>query len=263
MGISSTLAMFPKNEQIDKNSPLPYYIQLKEILKGYIENGDWKTGSQIPSEPELCEIFEISRTVVRQALKDLTYEGLLVREKGRGTFVAEPKINEGLIQELTGFYQDMTGRGLHPESQILKQHIIPANAWVANSLGIEDGSLVIEIERLRFINREPIVLVTTYLPFASCPALVEADLRQRSLYEFIEQECNLFIDRGRRTIEAVPANEYEAQLLQIEKGSPLILLNSVSYLQDGTPVEYYHALHRGDRSRFEVELIRRREFGRE
>jgi GntR family transcriptional regulator len=63
-----------------------------------------------------------------------------------------------------------------------------------------------------------------------------------------------------RTIEAVPANEYEAQLLQIEKGSPLILLNSVSYIQDGTPIEYYHALHRGDRSRFEVELIRRREF---
>ena len=107
MGIPSAIAKFPKNDQIDKNSPLPYYIQLKEILKGYIENGDWKTGSQIPSEPDLCEIFDISRTVVRQALKELTYEGLLVREKGRGTFVAEPKISEGLIQELTGFYQDM------------------------------------------------------------------------------------------------------------------------------------------------------------
>ncbi|HLE14334.1 MAG TPA: GntR family transcriptional regulator [Anaerolineales bacterium] len=260
MGIPSAIAKFPKNDQIDKNSPLPYYIQLKEILKGYIENGDWKTGSQIPSEPDLCEIFDISRTVVRQALKELTYEGLLVREKGRGTFVAEPKISEGLIQELTGFYQDMTGRGMRPESQILKQHVVSASARIANSLAIPTGTPVIEIERLRFVNQEPIVLVTTYLPYARCPALVEADLRQRSLYEFIEQECDLYIDRGRRTIEAVPANEYEAQLLQVEEGSPLILLDSVSYLQDGTPVEYYHALHRGDRSRFEVELVRRREF---
>jgi GntR family transcriptional regulator len=185
--------------------------------------------------------LDISRTVVRQALKDLTYEGLLVREKGRGTFVAGPKINEGLIQELTGFYQDMTGRGLRPVSQILKQHIIPANSRIAKALGIPNGTPVVEIERLRFVNHEPIVLVTTYLPHAICPSLKDVDLRVRSLYEFIEQECGLFIDRGRRTIEAVPANEYEAQLLQIEKGSPLILLNSVSYLQDGTPIEYYHA----------------------
>jgi GntR family transcriptional regulator len=260
MGISPASAMFPKNEQIDKNSYLPYYIQLKEILKGYIENGDWKSGSQIPSEPELCTIFDISRTVVRQALKELTYEGLLVREKGRGTFVAEPKINEGLIQELTGFYQDMTGRGLRPVSHILKQQVVPASAKVANALRIPPGTQVIEIERLRFVNREPIVLVTTFLPYDRCPALLEADLRHRSLYEFIEQECGLYIDRGRRTIEAVPANEFEAQHLQVEKGSPLILLDSVSYLPDGTPIEYYRALHRGDRSRFEVELVRRREF---
>jgi GntR family transcriptional regulator len=112
------------------------------------------------------------------------------------------------------------------------------------------------------VNGEPIVLVTTYLPYIICPGLLEADLRQQSLYKFIEAECGLFIVRGRRTIEAVPANEYEAQLLQVEKGAPLILLDSVSYLEDGTPAEYYHAVHRGDRSRFEVELVRRKDIGK-
>ena len=82
------------------------------------------------------------------------------------------------------------------------------------------------------------------------------------MYRFIEEECNLFISRGQRVIEAVAANENEAQLLQVSEGAPLVLINSVSYLSDGTPVEYYHAIHRGDRSRFEVELLRVREHGK-
>ena len=259
MVFSSKSGRSASEDLIDKTSPLPYYVQLKEIILAHIDNGDWAAGDQIPSEPELCEYYNISRTVVRQALKELTYEGLLVRQKGRGTYVSEPKISEGLVQDLTGFYEDMVERGSPPISQVLKQEITGANPKVAASLGLVVGTEIIEIERLRFVNNEPIVLVTTYLPYASCPSLLEADLRQQSLYKFIENECGLFITRGHRTIEAVPANEYEAQLLQVQKGAPLILLNSVSYLEDGNPVEYYHALHRGDRSRFVVELVRRKD----
>lgn len=262
MAISPTPGRYVIEDSIDKNSPLPYYVQLKEIIRVHIENGDLAVGNQIPSEPELCEMYDISRTVVRQALKELAYEGLLVREKGRGTYVSEPKISEGLIQTLTGFYEDMLERGIQPVSQVLKQQVTAATAKIAAHLGLPVGTPVIEVQRLRFANNEPIVLVTTYLPFTLCPSLLEADLRQQSLYRFIEDQCGLFIARGRRTIEAVPADEYEAQLLQIEKGSPLILLDSVSYLEDGKPVEYYHAVHRGDRSRFEVELVRRKDIGK-
>ena len=263
MVISPSSGRYATDDSIDKSSPLPYYVQLKEIIRAHIDNGDWAVGNQIPSEPELCELYGISRTVVRQALKELTYEGLLVREKGRGTYVSEPKISEGLVQELTGFYENMVERGIRPVSQVLKQQVTAANAKIAANLGLPNGTPVVEVQRLRFVNNEPIVLVTTYLPYAICPSLVEADLRQQSLYKFIEDQCGLFITRGRRTIEAVPANEYEAQLLQVQKGSPLILLDSVSYLEDGRPVEYYHALHRGDRSRFEVELVRRKDTGKE
>ena len=242
---------------IDRTSPLPYYAQLEDLLRQKIEQGLWRTGDQIPSEPELCKQFQVSRTVVRQALKDLAYAGLLVREKGRGTFVAEPKIDEGLVQELTGFYQDMQKRGFDTESQVLKQALAPASPKVAGFLQIEPGAMVIEIRRLRFVQSEPHVLVTTYLPYAACPQLLEADLRRQSLYNFIEQHCGLVIDRGRRTIEAVAANSEEAALLQVAEGSPLILINNLSCLADGKPIEYYHAVHRGDRTRFEVELVRR------
>lgn len=88
---------------------------------------------------------------------------------------------------------------------------------------------------------------------------MDADLTHRSLYEYLETERGLTIARGRRTIEAVAADERQARLLQVRRGAPLILLYSVSYLDDGRPIEYYRALHRGDRSRFEVELVRSRE----
>lgn len=244
---------------IDRSSAIPYYIQMKDAVREKIDHGEWKAGDQIPSEPELCKMFNVSRTVIRQALKDMEYEGQIIREKGKGTFVAEPKINESLIQTLTGFFQDMTDRGHRLVSQVLKQEVVPANAKVAKYLDLEISALVIEIQRVRYVEDEPIVFVTTYLPYSTCSKLLQADLTNRSLYQFIEDECGLFISRGRRTIEAVPANELEAQYLQVEKGSPLILLNSVSYLSDGSPIEYYHAVHRGDRSRFEVELVRVRE----
>ncbi len=246
---------------IDRNNYVPYYIQVKKALQEHIENGSWQPGDQLPGEPELCRMFDVSRTVIRQALKEMEYEGLIVREKGKGTFIAEPKIAESLAQKLTGFYQDMVERGYTPITQALKQEVVPASPKVAGHLGLEPGTSVIEIERLRFVQNEPIVLVTTYLPYALCPKVLHEDLSRQSLYALLEKEYGLVIARGRRTLEAVPANEYEAPLLQVEKGAPLVLLDSVSYLEDGTPIEYYHALHRGDRSRFEVELIRIREQG--
>lgn len=246
---------------VDKHNPIPYYVQLKEALRERIRRGDWKPGDRLPGEMELCQTFDVSRTVIRQAFQELTSEGLIVRRKGKGTFVAERKIGERLIQRLTGFHQDMLDQGYTPVSRVLKQRVVPANQKVADYLSLALGAPVIEIERLRFVGEEPIVLVTTYVPYSACPKLAQADLTDRSLYQFLEDECGLVIARGRRTIEAVPANKHEAELLQVEIKAPLILLDSVSYLADGTPIEYYHALHRGNRARFEVELIRIREQG--
>ena len=241
---------------INHDSPIPYYVQVKDILKDRIIRGDWPVGGQIPSEPELCELFDVSRTVVRQALQALMLEALIVRRKGRGTYVAEPKISESLAQHLTGFYEDMISQGYTPVSQVLRQELEDANAKVASCLEIPVGTKVISITRLRLVQDEPLVLVTTYLPHAICPDALHTDLTHQSLYGFLRSHCNIHIARGRRILEAVPANEYEANLLNIKKGTPLIMFDSISYSDDSTPIEYYHALHRSDRLRFEVELVR-------
>lgn len=247
--------------EIDRSSAMPYYVQLRDTIQARIQSGEWSPGDQLPGEPELCRLFSVSRTVVRQALNDLANKGLVIREKGKGTFIAQPKIRESLVQRLTGFHQDMVDQGYVPVAQVLRQESIPASAKVARYLQIEPGDLVIAIERLRFVQDVPVQLVTTYLPFSLCSALLDEDMTDQSLYALLEQQCGVFIVRGHRSIEAVPANEYEAKHLRVPNGSPLILLDSVSFASDGTPVEYYHALHRGDRTRFDVMLFRERSVG--
>lgn len=240
---------------INHNSPIPYYVQVIEALKDRITRGEWRIGDQFPSEQVLCEMFDVSRTVIRQALQSMMQDGLIIRRKGRRAFVAESKISESLVQRLTGFYEDMSRQGYTPVSQVLKNQLVPASAKVASNLEILPSTQVIEIERLRFVQDEPLVLVTTYIPYSLCPDLLDIDLTHQSLYALLRDRFNLTITRGRRILQAVQANEYEANLLKIKKSSPLTMLDSVSYLDAGTPIEYYHALHRSDRLRFEVDLF--------
>lgn len=243
---------------IDFDSPIPYYIQLMEIMREKINQKEWQEGDQVPGEKQLCEIYGVSRTVIRQALRELELEGSVTRRRGKGTFISLPKINEGLVQKLTGFYQDMVERGHVPVSQVLHQEVVPASEEIAQFLNIPVKTDVIDIKRLRFIDDEPLQLVTTYIPYALCPALATVDLTNRSLYAYLES-CGIFLSHGIRYIGAVQATKSEAQLLNIEYGDPLLLLDSVTYDKNDKPIEYYHAVHRGDRTRFEVELIRTRE----
>jgi GntR family transcriptional regulator len=247
------------NTAIDRDTYIPLYVQVMDAIRAYIDSGRGKPGDQLPGEPELCRRFDISRTVVRQALRELELEGLIYRSKGRGTFIAQPKIRESLFQQLTGFYQDMEAKGVRPVSKILKQGVVQPTSKIARLLKISENDPVVEIQRLRFVRNEPIVLVSSYLPRAYVPGLEEVDFREQSLYAYLEKNYGIYIVRGRRILEATSANALEAELLQVKRGSPLLLLDSIGYVADGKPIEYYHALHRGDRSRFEVELIRTRE----
>jgi GntR family transcriptional regulator len=247
----------PDEKPIDFDSNIPYYIQLIDAIKRKISRKEWKPGDQIPTEPELCVLYGVSRTVVRQALREIELEGLILRKKGKGTFVTEPKVSESLVQKLTGFYQDMVERGLNPTTRVLKHEVQPATPTVAQYLHLAPGEPVFCIERLRFIGEgEPINLVTTYIPYALCPQLEHYDLSNQSLYSVLEKDFGLVVSHGRRTVEAVPASGRESELLQVGECEPLLRLDSITYLDDGRPLEYYQAVHRGDRSRFEVELVR-------
>lgn len=251
---------FKKNVKINKESKIPFYYQLKQHIVEEIESDRWKPGQQIPPETKICEIFDISRTVVRQAYQELVNEGYLIKKKAKGTFIAEPKISENIVQSLMGFYEDMTARGFKVKNDILWQKKINSTSKVAEKLGLEAGEEVIVIRRVRRLNDEPVVLDRTYIPYKLCPDLLNEDLTNKSLYSYIEGKYNLKIDRGRRFIEATVASEEESKLLDVKKGSPLLYIESVSFLDNNVPLEYYIALHRGDRSRLVTELKRLKSF---
>jgi len=245
-------------EVIHKDSALPLYYQLIERIRAEIESGRWQPEQQIPSESELCDLFDISRAVVRQALRELEYEGLLVRKQGKGTFVARPIIAYRLAQSLIGLYEDVAAKGPAPISDVLRKETTKASATVAHALQIEAGDDVLLIERLRSVDNEPLVLVTNYLPHDLREVIFDADLRTQSLYVLLEQRCGFNLSHGQRTIQAVAADARQAELLQVKKGAPLISFDGVTYIEGGRPIEWYHSVHRGDRSKFEVELVRDR-----
>lgn len=241
---------------IDRRSPVPFYHQLKLLVVEHIRAQGLRPGDRVPGEFELCEDYAVSRTVVRQALAELETEGVIERVKGRGTFVAVPKTTEGLAQHLTGLFEDMAARGDRLRSVVRRMVVEPSPVQVAAELGIPEGSPVLTIERLRFVRDEPWVLATTYLDARLEEELRGADLENGSLYEVLENRLAVKLVSGRRTIEAVAANRDMARALDISTGSPVLMLRSTSVGEDGQPVEHFIAYHRGDRSRFEVELTR-------
>jgi GntR family transcriptional regulator len=241
---------------IDRRSPVPFYHQLKLHVVEHIRAQGLRPGDRVPGELELCEDYAVSRTVVRQALAELETEGVIERVKGRGTFVAVPKVSEGLAQHLTGLYEDVAARGQRLRSVVRRMVVEPSPIQVAAELGIPRGSPVLMIERLRFVKDEPWVLATTYLDADLEAEMRAADLENGSLYEVLEKRLGIKLVSGRRTIEAASASRELGRLLGVGTGSPVLVLRSTSLGQDQRPVEHFIAYHRGDRSRFEVELTR-------
>lgn len=242
---------------IEHGSPVPYYYQLKQILRQQIGDGTYKPGDKLPGELEMCRTFEISRTVVRQTLSELEFEGVLYRRKGRGAFVAHRKVPEYLFQNFTGLSEDVAARGGVLQSEVRRLETTPAPNLVAKELNLETDSTVVVLERLRFVNEIPWTLTITYVPHELCPQLLQEDFTDQSLYALLEQKYGLSIHYGRRSVEAVAATPTIAHALGIEENDPILRLRSTAFDEDGNALEYFIAHHRGDLSRFEVNLLRR------
>lgn len=237
-------------------SPIPLYYQLIRLVEGKIRANEWRPGWSLPSEQAFCEHFGLSRTVVRQAFADLQHRGLLLKRNGKRTTVAHPSYRGSLMQYLTGFHEEAEKRGQIPKTRVIEMKVVAPSQVVAEKLNLPPSSKVIALSRLRSLEEEPQVYVKTYLNYDKCSPILREDLTDQSLYRILRQKLGLDLVKAIRTIRAMAVNAREAALLCVEPGSPALLLTSVGFLADGTPLEYFVSKHRGDTSEFEVQLVR-------
>lgn len=241
---------------LDRFSPLPYYYQLIQLVRAMIDAGGLGPGDRLPGDHDLGERYNVSRTVVRQALRELEFEGVIERVKGRGTFVAACKRTEGWVQSFTGLSEDVRARGGEIHSLVRRSEIVPADELVAADLQIEAGAAVVEVERLRFVDGEPWALTVNQLPLEFGEPLLKEDLTTASLYDLLQNKYGVVLLHGQRCVEAAAATKDVAKALGLTRGGPVLVLRSLTRGQGGVPVERFVAFHRGDRSRFQVDVDR-------
>ncbi len=244
---------------IYRNSPVPRYHQLKEILREKIRSGEWKPGDIIPSERELSETYGISRMTTRQAITDLVNEGVFYREQGKGTFVTRHKITQQLMR-LTGFTEDIRARGQQPSTKVLVAEMRPATEVVAEKLRISVGQLVFCIQRLRLADGEPLAIELSHINFKGCEKLLEEDLEQNSLYRLLESKYGVPPMEAEQELEAGLAGTEEAMLLKIPMGSSLLYTRRTTFTDRYQPFEYAKSVYCGNKYVFYTHLKREQLF---
>jgi len=239
---------------LNKTSRIPYYYQIEEWLRSQIESGALQPGDPLPSEMALSQQLGVSRIVVRQAFNDLTGEGLLVRRRAIGTFIAPPRRQVPILRDrLRGLTEDFSKEGLSVRSRVLSQQLVPASGEPMHELQVEAGTSLLEVRRLRSVKNIPIAIETTYHPYARFPDLLHIDLTDRSIYAILEREYAAHPVEARDRFVAEAASKDDAALLEIEPGAPVMRYKRTARDQWDQIMEFTVSIYRADQYKFVIE----------
>lgn len=240
---------------LNRNSSVPIYYQLKAIIHKRIKSGEYAEGGIIPSERELAKDFSISRMTVRQALNQMVAEGSLVREKGRGTFVAKHKIQQ---KNISSFSETVRAKGMVPSTKLLYFKKENAEDGVSSILNLSRGNQVYVIKRLRYADDIPVGLEQVFIPVIYCPNLEGYQL-ETSLYQLINEKYGISIDYMDNIIEASVATADERKLLNISTLTPVLRITGVSYISGGRKFSYERDIYRADQYAYNTRIFLNRE----
>jgi GntR family transcriptional regulator len=239
-------------DQFRKSPERPAWVLIEERLTEQIESSAIGLGERLPPERELAESFGVSRMTVRQALASLEARGLLERGVGRGTFVRRAKIEHDLMR-VAGFSEVVERQGLAPGARVLSVDERLAPAAVARALALEEGALVVRVERVRLGGGVPLALEDSWIPTDRFPGFASHDL-SGSLYALMRDEYGLEPVRAFERLEPVAARRHEARALEIAERAPLMLVERAASAADGSVVEFARDRWRGDRARFTIQV---------
>jgi GntR family transcriptional regulator len=237
---------------LDRTSPLPLHYQLQHQLRAAIDRGRLAVGDMLPPELDLMAEAGVSRHTLRQAIDALVREGRLVRQRGRGTFVAEPPLTQPLGQ-FYSFARDQAAQGRQPTSRVLRLRRQQPTAEVAAALGLSAHDRVVEVVRLRLLDGEPVIYETSLLPADRVPGLTRAELTTGSLYDLLERRGGVRVSHADEVVWAVAHDAAVADALGIPAGSAGFAVERTAFAGE-LPVEVRFSRIRGDRYAFRVHL---------
>lgn len=220
---------------LDKRSHRPLYLQVVDYLAGRIHDGDLPTGSRVPSERELAEELAVSRTTARLAVDQLVRTGMVYREQGRGTFVAEPRMRG--VQGFTSFSQDVRARGREPGSKVIRFGLQSPSPDVQSKLRINADDLALELIRVRTADGEPIALQESYLPCDLVPGLEETDMTDASLFRLLRERYFVYPAWTEAEVRAAFAPSDVCKLLGVEEDQPVLVVDGLTFTDSFTVVE--------------------------
>lgn len=233
---------------LDKNSFIPMYAQIQTQLLELIRSGRLRAGDPLPSEEELSRVYGVSRMTSRQALQSLKNQGFASRQKGRGSFVIQPKMEKD-IAHLSGFTAEMTALGMKSSSQVLAAEMTTANDEIATRLAVKSGAPIFRLSRLRLADNAPVAVEEIMLPATKFPGIQRIDFARYSLYQTLREKYGIRVGMADEVLEARGATRQEANLLQIPARSSLLVISRTLWSIDGEPIESASSCYRGDRYR--------------
>lgn len=240
---------------VNKYSMTPLYDQIRTSILEAIKNGTLVPGDKLPTEEEICKHFGVSRPVVRQAYSELTKDGYLARERGKGTFVREIDNRGIFMQRITTFKEEMQMLGKEPKTIVLKTEVLDFDVALFRKLDIpEDGSCYY-LERMRYSDGKAFEHCINYLPLDRFPGLEKYDFGENSLYEILRSEYEVIITRAKRSIRAERVKPKLAEYLEISKNSAILVIESLVYDQYDRPVEVSVESIAGDCHRYDFEVF--------
>jgi len=234
--------------------PGTLYHSLGHFIRYKIKNGDWKVGEKILSERELMQVFNISRSTVRQGIEYLVKEGILYRVQGKGTFVAPPKIKQGVLRILD-FSDLVNENGMELNSQILAKGLINPTAHIMKKLDLEQGEEAIWLQRLLQINHTPIMIETSYFQAKRFPNFLDLYDQHEEPHHFIDRHFSVKISEVQEIFEPVILEEFEANILDTKSGFPALWVEINAFEKTGKQIGYLTSLMRGDRCRTYINLV--------
>ena len=239
------------DSKLSLSSNIPLHAQLVGIIKREISSGALKIGDLLPSEAELCRALDISRNTARQAIGELEDEGLVVRKRGRGTFVADPSANRRGVRY--SFTTEVSSMGKEPSSTLVDFQITTPSAIVCEKMELREGTPVYCFTRIRNVDGEPLILETSYYPQYIYPNLTREMVQTHSFYSLL-YHVGIVPFAADESYEAVILEDSCAALLGVPSGSCAFFHQRLTRTEDGRIYEYTRSYIRGDRVRLDVHM---------